>query len=139
VWCDNTQEMLAATLRPGKAGSNTTADHIVYCRKTLKLRSPRAVRTEAVSRMSADSSSTPGDGAQSGVAPVEHGQLVTHRNGPFGGRGADHAGAPMNSTFSPAPAEEATTGAGWVTTRSSQAVRCPGKISSSRIKAVFHF
>ena len=28
VWCDNTQEMLAATLRPGNAGSNTTADHI---------------------------------------------------------------------------------------------------------------
>jgi hypothetical protein len=24
VWCDNTQEMLAATLRPGNAGSNTT-------------------------------------------------------------------------------------------------------------------
>jgi hypothetical protein len=28
VWCDNTQEMLAATLRPGNAGSNTTSDHI---------------------------------------------------------------------------------------------------------------
>jgi hypothetical protein len=28
VWCDNTQEMLAATLRPGNAGSNTTVDHI---------------------------------------------------------------------------------------------------------------
>jgi len=28
VWCDNTQEMLAATLRPGNAGSNTTTDHI---------------------------------------------------------------------------------------------------------------
>jgi hypothetical protein len=28
VWCDNTQEMLAAVLRPGNAGSNTTADHI---------------------------------------------------------------------------------------------------------------
>ena len=28
VWCDNTQEMLAAMLRPGNAGSNTTADHI---------------------------------------------------------------------------------------------------------------
>ena len=28
VWCDNSQEMLAATLRPGNAGSNTTADHI---------------------------------------------------------------------------------------------------------------
>ena len=28
VWCDNSQELLAATLRPGNAGSNTTADHI---------------------------------------------------------------------------------------------------------------
>ena len=28
VWCDNTQEMLAAMLRPGNAGSNTTTDHI---------------------------------------------------------------------------------------------------------------
>lgn len=28
VWCDNTSEMLAAVLRPGNAGSNTTADHI---------------------------------------------------------------------------------------------------------------
>ncbi len=28
VWCDNTQELLAARLRPGNAGSNTTADHI---------------------------------------------------------------------------------------------------------------
>lgn len=28
VWCDNTQELLAATLRPGNAGSNTTTDHV---------------------------------------------------------------------------------------------------------------
>lgn len=28
VWCDNTQELLAATLRPGNAGSNTTNDQI---------------------------------------------------------------------------------------------------------------
>jgi len=28
VWCDNSQEMLAAMLRPGNAGSNTSADHI---------------------------------------------------------------------------------------------------------------
>ena len=28
VWCDNTSELLAASLRPGNAGSNTTADHI---------------------------------------------------------------------------------------------------------------
>jgi hypothetical protein len=27
-WCDNTAEPLAATLRPGSAGSNTTADHL---------------------------------------------------------------------------------------------------------------
>ncbi len=28
VWCDNTTEMLAVSLRPGNAGSNTTCDHI---------------------------------------------------------------------------------------------------------------
>jgi hypothetical protein len=28
VWCDNTSEMLAVTLRPGNAGANTAADHI---------------------------------------------------------------------------------------------------------------
>jgi len=28
VWCDNTEEMLAVTLRPGNAGSNTAVDHI---------------------------------------------------------------------------------------------------------------
>lgn len=28
VWCDNSAEFLAASLRPGNAGSNTTADHI---------------------------------------------------------------------------------------------------------------
>jgi hypothetical protein len=28
VWCDNTTELLAAQLRPGNAGANTTADHI---------------------------------------------------------------------------------------------------------------
>jgi Transposase DDE domain group 1 len=28
VWCDNTTELLAARLRPGNAGANTTADHV---------------------------------------------------------------------------------------------------------------
>jgi hypothetical protein len=28
VWCDNTSEFLTALLRPGRAGSNTAADHI---------------------------------------------------------------------------------------------------------------
>jgi hypothetical protein len=28
VWCDNTTELLAARLRPGNAGANTTADHL---------------------------------------------------------------------------------------------------------------
>ncbi len=28
VWCDNTEEALAAILRPGNAGANTAADHI---------------------------------------------------------------------------------------------------------------
>jgi hypothetical protein len=38
VWCDNTQELLAAVLRPGDAGSNTAADHI-------------AVLTDAISQV----------------------------------------------------------------------------------------
>jgi hypothetical protein len=28
VWCDNTTELLAARLRPGNAGANTTADRL---------------------------------------------------------------------------------------------------------------
>ena len=28
MWCDNTHEMLAITLRPGNAGSNHAGDHI---------------------------------------------------------------------------------------------------------------
>lgn len=28
VWCDNSQELLAASLRPGNAGSNATSDHL---------------------------------------------------------------------------------------------------------------
>jgi hypothetical protein len=28
VWCDNTAELLARTLRPGNANANTTSDHI---------------------------------------------------------------------------------------------------------------
>lgn len=28
VWCDNTTELLAARLRPGNAGANTTTDHL---------------------------------------------------------------------------------------------------------------
>jgi len=28
VWCDNTTELLAVTLRPGNAGANTATDHI---------------------------------------------------------------------------------------------------------------
>jgi hypothetical protein len=28
VWCDNTTELLAVTLRPGNAGSNHAGDHI---------------------------------------------------------------------------------------------------------------
>jgi hypothetical protein len=28
VWCDNTTELLAVTLRPGNAGANTAADHV---------------------------------------------------------------------------------------------------------------
>lgn len=40
VWCDNTQELLAAMLRSGNAGSNTAAVHI-------------AVLTEAITQVPA--------------------------------------------------------------------------------------
>jgi len=35
VWCDNTQEFLAAVLRPGSAGSNTAADHITVLTEAI--------------------------------------------------------------------------------------------------------
>ena len=35
VWCDNTQEFLAAVLRPGSAGSNTAADHIAVLTEAI--------------------------------------------------------------------------------------------------------
>ena len=35
AWCDNTQEFLAAKLRPGNAGSNTAADHIEVLKGAL--------------------------------------------------------------------------------------------------------
>ncbi|WP_353358113.1 transposase, partial [Intrasporangium sp. DVR] len=35
VWCDNTQEFLAALLRPGRAGSNTAADHITVLAQAI--------------------------------------------------------------------------------------------------------
>ncbi len=35
VWCDNTQEMLAVTLRAGNAGSNTATDHIDVLGKAI--------------------------------------------------------------------------------------------------------
>jgi hypothetical protein len=35
AFCDNTGEFLAATLRPGNAGSNTAADHIAVLDQAL--------------------------------------------------------------------------------------------------------
>jgi len=35
VWCDNTTELLAVTLRPGNAGSNTATDHIDVLGKAI--------------------------------------------------------------------------------------------------------
>ncbi len=35
VWCDNTGEFLAAKLRAGNAGSNTTADHLAVLKKAI--------------------------------------------------------------------------------------------------------
>jgi hypothetical protein len=36
VWCDNTSELLAMTLRPGNANANTTADHIDVLTDAIK-------------------------------------------------------------------------------------------------------
>ena len=44
VWCDNTQEFLAASLRPGNAGSNTATDHI----DVLGRQSPRSLPSTGV-------------------------------------------------------------------------------------------
>lgn len=35
VWCDNSQELLAARLRAGNAGSNTTTDHITVLKAAI--------------------------------------------------------------------------------------------------------
>ena len=35
VWCDNTTELLAVTLRPGNAGSNHAGDHIDFLRRAV--------------------------------------------------------------------------------------------------------
>jgi len=48
VWCDNTNEFLAAMLRTGKAGSNTAADHIT-------------VLTEAISQIPGSPPEQPAD------------------------------------------------------------------------------
>jgi hypothetical protein len=40
-WCDNTGEPLAATLRPGSAGSNTTADHLEVLAAAITALPPR--------------------------------------------------------------------------------------------------
>jgi hypothetical protein len=40
-WCDNTAEPLAATLRPGSAGSNTTADHLEVLGAAITALPPR--------------------------------------------------------------------------------------------------
>ncbi len=49
VWCDNTSEFLAATLRPGKAGSNTAADHIQVLGEAIQ-QIPAAHRTALLVR-----------------------------------------------------------------------------------------
>ncbi len=36
VWCDNTEELLTAQLRTGKAGSNTAADHIEVLTEAIR-------------------------------------------------------------------------------------------------------
>jgi hypothetical protein len=37
AWCDNTGESLAFQLRPGNAGSNTTASHITGLTEALEM------------------------------------------------------------------------------------------------------
>ena len=40
-WCDNTSEPLAAMLRPGSAGSNTTADHLTVLAEAITALPPK--------------------------------------------------------------------------------------------------
>jgi len=40
-WCDNTSEPLAAMLRPGSAGSNTTADHLTVLAEAITAVPPK--------------------------------------------------------------------------------------------------
>lgn len=49
VWCDNTAELLAATLRPGNAGANTTADHLEVLTAAMT-QVPRAHRKKILVR-----------------------------------------------------------------------------------------
>jgi Transposase DDE domain group 1 len=49
VWCDNTTELLAAKLRPGNAGANTTADHIDVLTAAMR-QIPRAHRKNLLVR-----------------------------------------------------------------------------------------
>jgi hypothetical protein len=49
VWCDNTTEMLAASLRPGNAGANTAADHIAVLSAAIT-QIPRAHRKHLLVR-----------------------------------------------------------------------------------------
>lgn len=49
VWCDNTTELLAARLRPGNAGANTTTDHLEVLRAAID-QIPRAHRKHLLIR-----------------------------------------------------------------------------------------
>ncbi|WP_082591935.1 transposase [Terrabacter sp. Soil810] len=94
VWCDNTREMLAAVLRPGNAGSNTSTDHIEVLTAAIR-QVPAAHRRRVLVRED-------GAGASPGAARLAHpagrqtrcpcgviGRVRHHRGGPRG----DHARA----------------------------------------------
>lgn len=51
MWCDNTTEFLAASLRPGNAGSSTAADHIdVLAQAIAQTQIPAAHRRDLLIR-----------------------------------------------------------------------------------------
>ena len=87
VWCDNTQEMLAAMLRPGNAGSNTTADHIAVLTAAIA-QVPAVHREEAAGprgrrrRLARAAGLADRPGRQTGPQRGVFGRVRGHRPGP---------------------------------------------------------
>jgi hypothetical protein len=100
VWCDNTQEMLAAVLRPGSAGSNTTADHIAVLTAAIGQVPPAhrkklLVRADGAGAFAWAAGLAHRPGRQTGPQRGLFGRVRDHRADPDGdrdgpGEGVDH-------------------------------------------------